>query len=503
MTRAAAKTGTSYRLGRTLFLRLLGLIYAFAFLAAARQFGPLIGAQGLLPVGQFLNRVSAALPDPARYLAVPSLFWIGHSDAVLSAAAWTGVALSLAVAAGFADAPILFAMWALYASFVHVGQLFYGYGWEMMMIEAGFLAIFIAPPLEARLTSAKDEPPRVLLWLVRWMLFRVMFGAGMIKLRGDACWRDLTCLYYHFETQPIPNPLSWYFAHLPHAVLRAGVSFNHVAELIAPWFALCPGPVGACGALVIGVFQLMLILSGNLSWLNWLTLALCVPCFDDKLLTRLLPARFRSKRPAPADAPAAWRIARWTIVAVVLALSVNPTLNLFSSRQVMNGSFDPIGLVNTYGAFGSVGKERYQVIVEGTRDAAPDAGAHWTEYEFKCQPGDVDRRPCLVSPYHERLDWQMWFAAMSDYANEPWFVHFVAKLLAGDPGALSLLAENPFPGAPPRYIRAELYRYRFTGPGDRTKAWWARERLGPYMPAISLDNPSLADFLRAYGWAQK
>ncbi|MDE2290981.1 MAG: lipase maturation factor family protein, partial [Elusimicrobia bacterium] len=300
----------SWRLSRWLFLRAFGVLYAVAFLVLVRQGPALIGSDGLLPAARYLKEAAGAL-GPGRFLAVPSLFWLGCSDAVLHGAAWLGLVLSLVVAAGWANAPMLAVLWLLYTSFVHVGQLFYGYGWEMMMVETGFLAVLLAPPWDARPFSAEDAPPVPILWLLRWELFRVMFGAGLIKLRGDACWRNLTCLDYHFETQPIPNPLSWYFHHLPHGLLHGGVLVNHLAELAAPWLAMLTGPVGAAGGLVIAGFQGVLILSGNLSWLNWLTLALCLPCFDDALLRRVLPAaltaRFPASQPPPDRSSWLWR----------------------------------------------------------------------------------------------------------------------------------------------------------------------------------------------------
>lgn len=489
----------TYRLTRQVFLRFFGFIYFVGFLVALNQYLPLLGSHGLYPTPLYLERVREAIPGASRFLAVPTLFWLDCSDRFISGCAWAGILLSVVVMAGFADAPILFVLWALYASFVHAGQLFYGYGWEMMMIEAGFLAIFLAPPLDPRLSAAADATPKTFIWLYRWMTFRLMFGAGMIKMRGDACWRNLSCLDYHFETQPIPNPLSWYFHNLPHALLHGGVLFNHFTELVAPWFLFFPGAVGAAAALVIIAFQSVLILSGNLSWLNWFTICLCVPALDDRFLGRLMPARWRRSDPVPRT-PLAWRFIRYGAAALLLILSVAPARNLFSSEQVMNGSFDPVGLVNTYGAFGSVGKARDEVILEGTDDPVPDDAADWKEYEFPCKPGDVDQRPCWLAPYQERITWQLWFAAMSSYPQEPWLVHLAAKLLNNDPLALELVSKNPFPKQPPRYIRARLYRYTFTKPSDHTKAWWTREELGPYLPPLSKDDPGLRDYLEHYGW---
>jgi hypothetical protein len=492
----------SYRLTRFLFLRFLALIYCIAFLVLAQQLRPLIGADGLLPAHDFLQGIGAAFGDrSAAFRELPTLFWLNDSDAFMVALAYVGVGLSLLVLLGFANAALLAALWFLYLSFYHVGQLFWGYGWELLLLETGFLAIFLCPLLDGRPLPA-TAPPRVVIWLLRWVLFRVMFGAGLIKLRGDPCWRDLTCMFYHYETQPLPNPLSWYLHQLPPAIHKFEVLFNHFVELIVPWTLFAPRRLRHIGGGFLIAFQVLLILSGNLSWLNWLTITLCITCFDDHALSRIMPRRM-TLRLSRHDTLAPGRLhtlAAYGLTALVAYLSVGPVLNLLGSRQIMNGSFDRLHLVNTYGAFGSVGKKRNEVIIEGTSDASLTDATQWRAYEFKCKPGDVYRRPCVVAPYHYRLDWQIWFAAMSTYRRQPWLVHFIDKLLRGDAGALSLLANNPFPNAPPRFIRAELYEYAFTRVGDSSGAWWTRTRIGSYLPPVSLENAGLQRFLRHYGW---
>jgi len=248
-------------------------------------------------------------------------------------------------------------------------------------------------------------------------------------------------------------------------------------------------------------FQTLLILSGNLSFLNYLTVVPILACFDDRLLARVLPARLvaraeRARRDAQASRAQA--VASFALVALVALLSLNPVANLLSGRQIMNTSFEPFDLVNTYGAFGSVGRERDEIVFEGTSDAKPDADSDWRAYEFPCKPGDPARRPCVVSPYQPRLAWQLWFAAMSTPERYPWTLRLVWKLLHADPSALALLESNPFPDAPPRFIRADLYRYRFAAPGSGV--WWRREKLGPWLPPLGSDDPRLLRFLRAYGW---
>jgi hypothetical protein len=494
---------STYWLTRFVFLRLLGLVYLFAFLCALHQGLPLIGEHGLLPAQAFLGRVSARFGSPAASAwAVPTLFWAGCSDAALTGVAWAGVFLSLVVVAGFANAPVLAALWVLYMSYVHVGQLFYGYGWEFLLLEAGFLAIFLCPAYRLEPFPRGTPTPVPVVWLLRWLAFRLMLGAGLIKLRGDSCWHDLTCMLYHYETQPIPNPLSRWLHHLPAGFHAAEVLFNHVVELAVPWTVFGPRRIRHLGGLLLVLFQVLLILGGNLSFLNWLTIAVCVACFDDSLLGRLAPAGLAARARTLSAEWAASR-ARFAVtvllVALVGILSLNPVANMLSPRQAMNASFDPLDLVNTYGAFGSVGRERPEIVLEGTDDDPSSPDARWQAYELPCKPGDLRRRPCVTSPYHRRLDWQMWFAAMSTAEEEPWLIHLVSQLLRGDRATLGLFSSVPFPDRPPRYVRAVLYRYEFTPPGDES-AWWRRTLLGEYLGPLSADDPGLRRYLEAHGW---
>jgi hypothetical protein len=498
------RSAPSYWLTRFVILRLLGFVYAVAFLSLALQVLPLVGHDGLLPADRFLERVAASLGSRWQgFWRLPSLFWVGISDAALVALAWTGVALSLVVLFGFANVPLLAVLWGLYQSFVHVGQDWYGYGWEIQLLETGFLAIFLCPLVDGR-PFPSLPPPTQVIWLLRWLIFRIMLGAGLIKLRGDPCWRDLTCLYYHYETQPIPNPLSRAFHFLPRVVHRAGVVQNHVTELLAPWLLFLPLRAGrhVAGAVML-FFQLSLILSGNLSFLNWLTLVPILACFDDGLLRHLLPRRLVARAAGAAAGARSSRsqsVAAWALTVLVCLLSIAPVRNLLSSEQRMNTSFDPFELVNTYGAFGSVGRERREIVFEGTDATELGPDTRWKEYEFPCKPGDVDHRPCWIAPYQPRLDWAIWFAAMSTPERYPWTLHLVAKLLRGDDGALALLSSNPFPERPPHFIRARLYRYEFAPLGDETGVWWKRTLLGGWLPPLATDDARLVRFLEAYGW---
>ena len=478
-----------YWLARLLVQRGMAAVYLVAFLVAVNQFRPLLGERGLLPVPRFV----AAVP----FRRAPSLFQWHYSDRFFGRLALTGVALAAAALAGLPEAgPIWasmlawFVLWALYLSIVNVGQVFYGFGWETLLCEAGFLTIFLGP--------SHTVPPTLVLLAFRWLVFRVEFGAGLIKLRGDPCWRDLTCLDYHHETQPLPNPLSWYFHHLPKAVHRLEVLGNHVAQLAAPVALFLPQPVASVAAAVVVVTQLWLVLSGNFSWLNLITIVAAVAACDDRFLKRILPG---GHGPAHlAGAPAWFDVAVVVLAVVIVVLSYPTVRNMASRRQLMNTSFNSLRLVNTYGAFGSVTKQRYEVVVQGTA-GTPGAGEEWKEYQFKAKPGDTRRRPPQVAPYHLRLDWLMWFLALPGRFDDRWFMPFAVRLLENDAPTLKLLRTNPFPDEPPKYVRARLFRYRFSTRVERreTGAWWVRTWVGEVMAPLSLRRAEEPVHRRAAG----
>jgi hypothetical protein len=464
----------TYWYSRFLFERMLAAMYLVGFAVAVNQFVPLLGERGLLPVSRFTQVV------PFR--ASPSLFFFFPYDTAFRICAWLGIALAVLMLTGWpqqrgtiASAAVWGLMWLLYLSFVNVGQTFYSFGWETLLLESGFLAIFLG--------GAATAPNMWLIWMYRWLLFRVMFGAGLIKIRGDSCWRDLTCLNYYFETQPIPNSLSWYFHWMPEAVHKGGVAFNHFAELFAPFGYFAPQPFAGIAGLVTAAFQSVLIASGNLSWLNWLTVTLCVPALDDRFLS-WLPIT----PPALHEPSVAHRGAIYALAAVVVVLSVAPTLNMLSAQQIMNTSFEPFHLVNTYGAFGSITRTRYEIVIEGTDEPIVTNATQWREYEFKGKPGDPSQLPPQIAPYHLRLDWLMWFEAFAPQPQHEWFIALLQQLLRGDRASLSLLKTNPFPDHPPRFLRARYYRYWFTTPAEhrQTGRWWNRQLTGDFVPVITL-----------------
>jgi hypothetical protein len=367
-------------------------------------------------------------------------------------------------------------LWALYMSIVNVGQTFYGFGWEMLLLEAGFTVAFLG--------SDQSPPPTAVLIVTAWLAFRLEFGAGMIKIRGGQEWRDLTALYYHHETQPIPNRFSWRFHHLPEGVHKLEVAGNHFAQLVVPFGLFCPQPVASIAGLVVIVTQLWLTASGNFAWLNLLTIALATTALDGRVLGAALPVHHGALGAGPW-----WFTASVVALTLVMAvLSVRPARNMVSKQQVMNAAYNRFFLGNTYGLFGRITRVRAEVVLEGADDERLGPDTVWKAYEFKAKPGAPARRPRQVAPYHLRLDWLMWFLPLSAAYGEGWFVTFLARLLEGDAPTLRLLRRNPFPDRPPTYVRARLFLYEFTTWSERraTGAWWRRGVVGEYMSPVRL-----------------
>lgn len=466
-----------YWLSRFVIHRGLGLIYLVAFAVAINQFPPLLGENGLLPVPRFLKRIS--------FKRAPSLFHWHYSDSFFRIIAWFGCILSLAAASGLSESGTLWLsmliwllLWIIYLSIVNVGQLFYGFGWESLLLEAGFYAIFLGP--------MQYHTPLLMIFVIRWLVFRVEFGAGLIKMRGDQCWHDLTCLNYHHETQPMPNLLSRLFHLLPESLHKVETFFNHVVQLGAVWLLFLPQPFATIGAAFVILSQGYLIISGNYAWLNWMTLILGFSGISDAYLQYLIPMSI----PATLVSPPAFQWLASIVTVAVIYMSIGPVKNMISPHQRMNASFNPLHLVNTYGAFGSVTRKRYEIIIEGTVEESITPDTEWKAYEFKGKPGDPSRTPPQIAPYHLRLDWQIWFAAMSSIRSNPWLLRFIVKLLKNDKPSLKLLLYNPFKRKPPKYIRARLFHYEFTSREERkeTGNWWKRSFEGIYLPPQSLDD---------------
>ena len=463
-----------YWLTRICFLRFLGFLYFVAFLIALEQNEALLGEEGLTPAKLFINSVkkqrrSSIMSednDFLRFMELPTLYWFVTPDSYhLNMFAWIGVALStLVVFLGAANVPILFTMWILYMSICNVGQTWYGFGWESQLLETGFLAIFMVPLFSLSKFPALTPTPLVCVWGYRWLLFRIMIGAGMIKIRGDRCWRDLTCMQYHYQTQPVPNPLSPLLHSTPNIIHTIETLGNHLVELLVPWLVFLPRSFRVISGCCQIIFQIVLIISGNLSFLNWLTISPALMYLDDysygwmfshsakqnavlahKQYTVYVEDKKFSTPILVRTSIYIRRIVSALILFLLVKLSIPVVLNLLSSSQAMNTSFDAFRIVNTYGAFGSITKIRTEVILQGTTDTKITGDTLWKEFNFKCKPGDINRRPCLISPYHYRLDWLMWFAAFQNYQSCPWIIHLAVKLMRSDKLSSSLLAENGNP----------------------------------------------------------
>jgi MFS family permease len=462
-----------YSLARLVIERGLALVFMVGFVVAIRQFPALCGERGLEPAPRFLARV--------RFLDAPSLFHWGYSDRRMRVVGWIGVAIAFLLVLGLpqqAPLPVTlaawFVLWVLYQSISNIGGTFYSFGWESLLLEAGFLAIFLGNDAIA--------PPWLVLLAFRWLAFRVEFGAGLIKLRGDRCWRDLTCMDFHHETQPMPNPLSWFFHRLPRPLHRVEVLGNFVAQAVLPFGLFLPQPVASIAAVLMIGTQLYLVVSGNYAWLNWVTILAIVAALADPFATTSV-ATFQ-------PAPTWFNVAVAALVIVIVILSWRPVRNMANPRQAMNASFDPFRLVNTYGAFGSVSRERIELVIEGTAANEPRPDAEWREYGFMGKPDDPARLPPQVAPYHLRLDWLLWFIPLSPRYGGDWFVRFIARLLEGDPQTLGLLRRDPFPDAPPKFVRARFFRYRFTTLAERRVSghWWVREFESDYLPPVGLED---------------
>lgn len=469
-----------YEFARQVLQRGIASLYFVAFLSSLNQFPALLGERGLLPVPDFLEGYSR--------LRRPSLFRWRYSDRLLRGVCWTGLAIAAALVAGLPQlgppwVPLLafLALWLLYMSIVNVGQTFYGFGWEMLLLEAGFTVAFLG--------SDQTPPPRTILILLAWLVFRLEFGAGMIKIRGGREWRDLTALYYHHETQPMPGPLSRQAHLLPKPFHRLEVLGNHIAQLVVPFFLFAPQPLAGAAAGIIIFTQLWLVASGNFAWLNWMAILLAFAAVSDPVAHAVLPVIPSGGH--AAQTPLWWLAVVLAATVLLVVLSYRPIENLLSRYQLMNASFNRWQLVNAYGAFGTVTKRRIEIVVEGTESEDPDDDSAWREYRFRGKPGDVRRIPRQWAPYHLRLDWLMWFLPLRT-VHVAWFYAFLAKLLEADRPTLRLLREDPFDGERPRWVRVRSYLYRFSTRAEfrETGQRWIRTLLQESIPPASLPPAS-------------
>jgi lipase maturation factor 1 len=506
----------TYFWARRWFLRALGVIYLIAFVSLWVQVNGLVGSDGISPANQFLPAVRAQI-GPDAYALLPTLCWFGPNDALLHFLCGSGVFFSLLLIFGIAPAISLVALFVFYLSLTIAGQIFFNFQWDVLLLEAGFLSIFFAPwrlwPRELSLRPGSVIPAtaavsRTALFLLKLLLFKLMLMSGVVKLTsGDPSWWNLTALDYHYWSQPLPTLFGWWADKSPEWFKHFSVAFCLVVEIIVPFFIWAPRRLRLIAAGLLIFLQLAIAITGNYCFFNLLTIALCLLLIDDSVAASLRRRAIHLRVASPAtqrrgynSAPAG-RAALpellsnyGAIIVVIATLPINVWL-IFSAFKplarpphVLANVYERLEafrIANGYGLFRVMTKDRCEIVLEGSTD-----GIDWLTYEFKWKPGDVKRAPGWCAPHQPRLDWQMWFAALETPGENPWFIALVFRLLQGSRDVSGLLARNPFPDKPPRYIRAMSFRYRFTTVDElrQTGAWWKREELREYLPTLSLDQ---------------
>jgi len=474
-----------YELVSSLFLRLLGVIYLIAFASLLPQIEGLVGSNGILPVTDLLLRAAEEAGD-ARYYRLPTLFWFNASNLALVAATIYGCVVSLQIIFNRWQRSALVIAFILYLSLFNVCQPFLHFQWDGLLLEAGFLAIFLG------------TRSSIIIWLFRWLLFKLRFMSGLSKLTsGDPAWSGLTALNTYFEVQPLPNPLSWYAHQLPEILLRAGTAATLIIEILVPFMMFMPRRWRFTAAWITIIWQLLIILTSNHNWINLLTIALCLFLFDDKALRRFLPVRLQPAAMINSAGGQLFRTMRTSALALMalFILVVSATqLMVLSSGKPVSGTMgrvleymDAYRVFNMYHVFPTMTTERIELEISGSSD-----GIEWRPYGFRYKPDAPDQRPQLIMPHQPRLDWQMWFVPLHP-KHLPWFEELLYALLSNSPDVSALLAHNPFADQPPRYIKVDAYKYTFTTPEQRqqTGRWWNREALGPFLPLPGVERTAI------------
>lgn len=468
---------TDYQLTASLLLRLLALLYLIAFASLYGQISGLVGTDGILPFDRILQR-AYQLDGWLAWLKLPNLFWFNVSDLALKAGALAGCGFSVLLFFGRLQRLAAIALFVLYLSLYHAGQIFLSFQWDSLLLEAGFLAIFLV-----------SGPTLLLILLYEWLLFRFRFMSGLSKLiSGDPSWANFTALQHYFETQPLPHIGSWYSQQLPVWIQQFGVGFTFFTELLVPFLIFMPRPYRIAAALITIFMQLLIITTSNHAFVNLLVIVLCVMLLDDRIIRRCLPEQVVSLLDKPGKEPG-WLKSSISLVSGVLIVIVSSTaFYMYSTRSLLpepviklDDRVQSWGVGHIYHVFPTMQTSRQELIIQGSND-----GKNWRNYAFKFKPGDVSQKPEFIVPYHPRLDWMMWFVPAQSGRQMQWFRQFQNQLKKGSPAVIALLKENPFPDRPPRFLRIKAYDYRFTTPSERkrTGEWWHREYLGlfPYVP---------------------
>jgi uncharacterized protein YjeT (DUF2065 family) len=414
------------------------------------------------------------------------LAWISASDHFLQGLCVTGSLFSIAAFFGFAPGLLFFAQWLLYLSLVTIGGDFMSFQWDALLLETGLLAIFLAPWVWTPKKAAAEPTSRVMLWMVKWLLFRLMLQSAWVKwASGDPLWHHFTALSVHFETQPLPNALAWFAHQLPSAVHKGMCALVFVIEGLVPFLIFTPRRARLVAFGFLAALQAVIFITGNYCFFNVLTLVLCLTLVDDRTWAFVLRKPWIPSNPPPESSMvrrlAAFFIFVLSLIFWAFQLGVRPVRPL----AVLAEGVYPFRSINDYGLFAEMTPTRPEIIMEGSDD-----GHVWKAYEFKYKPQALNQRPRQAAPLQPRLDWQMWFAALSDYRHAPWFLQFSVRLLEGSPPVLKLLKTNPFPDHPPHYLRASVYEYHFTTRAERQASgnWWRRDYKGVYLPPIALKS---------------
>jgi hypothetical protein len=480
-----AATGGGVLWPRWIFLRCLGLIFFSAFYSLAFQIQGLIGPRGILPAGEYLDGVARVLPGLSRFYQVPTVLWIGAGSGALTALVWAGLIASALLTLNLWPRGSIAVCLVLFLSFISAAQDFSSYQSDGMLLEAGFLSLFFAPRGLRPGLGADRPPSRASLFLLRWEWFRIYFESGLVKLlSGDEQWRTLTAMDHYYETGPLPTWIGWYAHQLPHGFHAASALFTLVLELGLVWLAWLPRPFRLACFWIVTVLQIGIILSANYAFLNYLVLVLGFLLLDDRALARV--GLWAPAAVLEAKAAGVRPVARWRVAGAAMALSWVMWATVFGFLPSLAGplawpaiALAPFRVANAYGLFAVMTRGRWEIEFQGTRD-----GRTWVSYPFRYKPQDPAEAPGIFAPYQPRFEWNLWFASLASWQQNPWVVRTEMLLAERSPGVLALFRRDPLAGAPPRQVRTVLWQYWFTDRAERraTGRWWRRQLVGTWAP---------------------